>query len=197
MAGKALYLSRQIQQVGGRRPFFRFLLRLQLQLLPRLLPLFPRMLHAGDDMGGEPQGLADVAQGAAPAVGAEGAGHGCVRRAVPLVDVLDDLFPPRGVEIDVDVGREAGVGLQPLFGEKAFEDQVVGQGVDGADVQQVGDQRVGGRAAPLAADAVLAREAHDVPDDEEVVGQPGAGDNVQLPPQLRARPLRRLAVPLP
>jgi len=41
-------------------------------------------------------------------------------------------------------------------------------------------QGVGRRASPLAADAILAGKAHDVPDDEEVVGQAGPLDHAQL-----------------
>src|SRR5256885_13305697 len=46
-----------------------------------------------------------------------------------------------------------------------------------------GDDRVGGRAPALAGDPALAREAHEVPVDEEELGQPGLLDHVQLPLQ--------------
>src|SRR5262249_3768686 len=60
--------------------------------------------------------------------------------------------------------------------------------------QQVGDQRIRGRAAPLAADAVGARKAYDVPDNQKVVRQAGAGNHRKLVAQLRADPLGWVAV---
>ena len=99
---------------------------------------------------------------------------------VALVHVLDDLFAAVGLEVDVDVRR-----APPLRREEALEDQVVGQRVDGRDAEQVGHQRIGRRAASLAQDALLAGEAHDVPHDQEVVGQPGLRDDLQLVGQLR------------
>ena len=107
--------------------------------------------------------------------------------AVAAVDVLDHLLATLGLEVDVDVGRGG-----PFGREKALEDQVVGQRVDGGDAQQEGHQRVGGRAAALAADALPARKAHDVPDDQEVVGQPQLPDHRQLVRQQPLRPLARL-----
>ncbi len=108
-------------------------------------------------------------------------------RPVAPVDVLDHFLAAVGLEIDVDVGGHAPLawsprlaGVSASIGEKALEDQVVGQGIDGGDAQQVGHQGVGGRAAPLAADTAFAGEAHDVPDDEEIVGQPGALNHGQF-----------------
>ena len=92
--------------------------------------------------------------------------------AVALVHVLDDLFSAVGGKVDVDVGH--GV---CLLAQKALKEQVVAQRVYGGDVQQVGDQRVGGRPAPLAADATPAGELDDVPHDEKVAGQPGVPDD--------------------
>ena len=54
------------------------------------------------------------------------------------------------------------------------------QGIHRRDVQEVGHQGVGRRASPLAADTLRTSEAHDVPDDQEVAGQPGAFDDRQL-----------------
>jgi hypothetical protein len=68
----------------------------------------------------------------------------------------------------------------PLGREKAVEEQVETQGIHGRDVQQVGHERVGGRAAALAADALAAGKAHDVPDDQEIVRQVQLTDHCQL-----------------
>ena len=89
-----------------------------------------------------------------------------VLAAVALVDVRDHLVAAVGGEVEVDVGRRVGA-----IAEETLEQQVVRQRIDRRDAQQVGHQRVGRRAAALAADAAVARElAHDVPDDQEVVG---------------------------
>ena len=86
--------------------------------------------------------------------------------AVAGVDVLDHLLAPVGLEVDIDVR-----GCGPFAGEKTLENQIVRQRIDGRDPQQVGHQRVGRRAAALAADAMVACETHDVPDDQEIVGE--------------------------
>ncbi len=72
-----------------------------------------------------------------------------------------------------------------LLAQEALEEQVVAQRVHRGDAQQVGHQRVGRRAPPLAADALLAGKADNVPDDEKVAGQPQPLDDGQLVGQLR------------
>ena len=95
------------------------------------------------------------------------------------------------VEIDVDVGRDL-----PLVGQKALEHQVLGDGIDGADAQQIGHQRVGGRSAPLAANSLLSGEADDVPDDQEIVGQLRLFDDFQFVPELLPDAGRRAGIAL-
>ncbi len=68
-------------------------------------------------------------------------------RPLVLVDLLDDLFAPLVLEIDVDVGR-----LVALVGQEALEQDFVLVGIDLGDAQAVADGGVGGRAAPLAED---------------------------------------------
>jgi len=53
----------------------------------------------------EPEGFADFADGAAPAIADDGADDRRAVAAVAVVDVLDDLLAPLMLEIDVDVGR--------------------------------------------------------------------------------------------
>src|SRR5581483_6787473 len=65
--------------------------------------------------------------------------------------------------------------------EEALEQEPVADRVDVGDVQAVGGQRAGRRApAGTDADAVLAREADEVPDDQEVVGEAHLADGLQL-----------------
>jgi hypothetical protein len=55
------------------------------------------------------------------------------------------------------------------------------------DAQAVGHDRVAGAAPSLPDDPALARELHQVPHDQEELGQVGALDDVQLVRQLLDR----------
>ena len=86
--------------------------------------------------------------------------------AVALVHVLDRLFAPVALDVDVDVGRAVALGRQePL--EQQAERHRVGVG----DAERVADRAVRGRAAPLAVDVGSAAELDDVPHDQEVAGE--------------------------
>ena len=81
-------------------------------------------------------------------------------------DVLDDLAAPALAEVDVDVGQRHALGVQ-----EALEDQVVLDRIDVGDPQAVGDEAAGRRPAARAdRDALLARVADEIPDDQEVPG---------------------------
>ena len=73
----------------------------------------------GGDVLGQPQRLADVADGAARAVVDDGGADGGAVAAVACVDVLDHLLAPLVLEVDVDVGR-----LVALLGDEALEQHV-------------------------------------------------------------------------
>ncbi len=89
------------------------------------------------------------------------------RCSVALVDVLDDALALIAAgEVEIDVGP-----LAALFGEKALEEQFHADGVDSGDAERVADGAVGGGTAALDEDVLLAAEADDVPDDEEVAGE--------------------------
>src|SRR6185312_4361621 len=78
-------------------------------------------------------------------------------------------------EVDVDVGCAFAV-----FAQEALEEQAEFDGVDGGDAEAEADDGVGGGAAALAKDAFAAREADDVPDDQEVAGHAELADHVEL-----------------
>ena len=81
-------------------------------------------------------------------------------------DVLDDLAAAALAEVDVDVGQRHALGV-----EEALEDQVVLDRIDVGDAQAVGDEAAGRRAAARPdRDALLARVADEIPDDQEVPG---------------------------
>src|SRR5215204_2612877 len=87
--------------------------------------------------------------------------------AVELRDVVDDLGAAVDAEVDVDVRHRDALGV-----EEALEEEVVLQGVDVGDLQAVGDERAGGRAAARAdGDVPVLGELDEVPDDEEVAGE--------------------------
>ena len=120
-----------------------------------------------------------VAHGAAPLVGVDIADQRGVLDAVARIDISDDLIPPRGGEVEIDIRR--GVAA---VAEETLEQQIVRQRIDRGDAEDVSDDGVGGRAAALTADALAAGEAHDIPDDQEVVRQPDSLDDGQLVAEL-------------
>ena len=90
-------------------------------------------------LGGVAKGFAHVAQRRAGPVG-DDVGHlGGVEPAVASVDVLDDLFPPARLDVDVDVGRPVAG-----WGQEALEEQAEGHGVHVGDAESEADGR-GGR----------------------------------------------------
>ena len=134
-----------------------------------------RLGHAIDQRTRKAQRIAHLAHRRAGAVGDDVADHAGVLRAVAVVDVLDHLLAARRCEVDVDVG----IGGATLVDE-AFEEQLVADGVHAGDAERVGHDGVAGAAAALGGDAALAGEAHEVPADEEELGQAGALDDLQL-----------------
>ena len=74
-----------------------------------------------DLLGAVPEGLADVADGRAGAVGDDVGYLGRAVAAVALVDVGDDLLAPARLDVDVDVGWPVALG-----GEEPLEQQPAG-----------------------------------------------------------------------
>ena len=80
-----------------------------------------------------------------------------------------------GREVDVDVR-----GARHFVVQEPFEQEVVLDGVDARDPEHVRDDRVGGGTSALAGHAVLTRESHEVPVDQEELRQPGLLDHLEL-----------------
>ena len=95
----------------------------------------------------KPEDLAHLAQRALAAVADDLADHRRAIAAVALVDLLDDLFAPLVLEVDVDVGR-----LAPLGAEEALEEQVRARRIDRGDAERVADGAVRRAAAALTED---------------------------------------------
>src|SRR5205085_11888466 len=106
-------------------------------------------------------------------------------------DVADDSRAALDREVAIDVRHG-----NPVLVQEALEDQAMGERVKVRDAEGVGDDRPGSAAATGAGDdAVLAGEAVEVPDDQEVGRVAGGGDYGQLLVEPRHRGGgRRLAV---
>ncbi len=154
------------------------------QLLVRLHRLLEADLHA---LGHELRDAVDGAVGQAhdaPGVAHRGLGGelrerddlGDALAAVLLGHVGHHALAAVHREVDVDVGHRLAAGVQ-----EALEEQVVAQRVEVGDAQRVGHDRAGRRAASRAdGDAVGLGEAHEIPDDQEVVGEPHLADRLEL-----------------
>ena len=102
--------------------------------------------------------------------------------AVLLINVLDDALASIAArQIEIDVRPFAA-----LFREKALEQQIHPDRIHRRDAEAVAHGAVGGRAASLHQDVLLAAEIDDVPDDEEIAGEIELLDQVQLARDLRA-----------
>ncbi len=138
----------------------------------------------GGDSGGnflerfriEAERLAHFARSHAVAVSDDVGGHGGAALAVTLVDMLDDFFALVAAgQVEIDVGP-----LAAFFRKKTLEEQLHADGVDRGDPERVADGAVGGRSAPLHENVLLAAEADEIPDDEEVSGEFEFFDELQF-----------------
>ena len=102
---------------------------------------------------------------------------------VALVHVLDDLFTPVALDVEVDVGRAVALGRQ-----EPLEQQPQRDGVGLGDPEGVADRAVGGAAPALAEDVGPVAELDDVPHHEEVAGETEALDHLQLVVDRAPRP---------
>ncbi len=99
-----------------------------------------------------------------------------VLAAVLPRDVVDHLAAAPLAEVDVDIGQRHALGV-----EEALEDQVEVDRIDVGDAHAPGDERPGGRAAARTdRNALLARVADEVPDDQEVARVPHLLDHLDL-----------------
>ena len=145
-------------------------------------------VEGADDIVGEAEDLADLADGGARAIGDDGGGEAGAVAAVLVVDVLHHLLAALMLEIDVDVGRLAALGR-----DETLEEQAAGFRADLGDPQAIADDGIGRGTAPLTQDAGAAGELHDVVDGEEIGREAQLADQLKLVVQALAD-LRRAAV---
>src|SRR6185503_558185 len=82
-------------------------------------------------------------------------------------DVVDDVASTADAEVDIDVRHRDATGV-----EKALKQQVVLEWIYVSDLEAVGDERAGRRAATRTdRDRVILGVAYEVPHDEEVAGE--------------------------
>ena len=108
MAGKADELGGELEGLAQpRRLGIEAELLHPRRLQPAAAPAPDGAGQCGDGIGGEPHGLADLAQRRAAAVADHRGGEAGALAAVFPVDILDHLLAPLMLEIDVDVRRLA------------------------------------------------------------------------------------------
>ena len=134
-----------------------------------------RLRHPVDERPRKSQRHPDLADRRPCPIRHEIGDHPGVLRSVAAVDVLDDLLPARRREVDVDVrvGR-------PALVDEPLEEQVVLDRLDPADPEGVGHDRARGAAPALGRDPLRLGEPHQVPADQEELGEPGPLDHVEL-----------------
>ena len=111
--------------------------------------------------------------------------------AVLLGDVVDHPVAAVDGEVDVDVRHRLATRV-----EEALEEELVAERVEVRDLEAVRDEGARGRpAARPHPDAVPAREAHEVGDDQEVIRKAHLADRPQLELETLAQLGRLLPVP--
>ena len=157
------------------------------ELLPRLHALLERGAAAHDRLGdllGELVALHVRVAEHAGGVAGRGArrhlaeGDDLRHRLAPVLlgDVADHALAAADREVDVDVRHRLARRVQ-----EPLEQQVVLDRVEVGDVQRVGDDRAGRRAAARAdGDAAVLRELDEVPDDQEVGLEAHVADHAEL-----------------
>ena len=141
-------------------------------------------VEGGDDIVRQAENLGRLADRRARAIGRHRGGEAGALAPVAPVDVLDHLLAPLVLEVDIDIG-----GLVALGRDEALEQKIEARRVDLGDPEAVANGGIGRRAAALAEDALLSREAHDVMHGEKVGRVVERGDQREFMGQRLARAL--------
>ena len=126
--------------------------------------------HLGDAVGiavAQAHHAPDIADDAFRAHGSKGRDLGDCALAVLLAHIFDDLAAAILAEIDVNIRRADALGIQ-----KALEEELVVDGIDIGDADDIGDDGAcGGAAAGTDGDAMFARPVDEIPDDQEIIDE--------------------------
>ncbi len=141
-----------------------------------LRPFRDQLRDLVDGAVGDLEHAAGVADGGAGHHRPEGDDLRDAVAPVLLGDVVDDAVAAGDGEVDVHVRHRLAARV-----EEALEEQAVADRVDVGDLEAVGGEGAGGRAAAGAdRDAVALGEGDEVPDDQEVVREAHLLDRLQL-----------------
>ena len=160
-------------------------LRCQIERV-RKIAVREKMRETIENIRGKIQRLADLARRAAAAIGDDVGGHGRAVFAVAPINFLDHAFAPiaaRQIEIDV---RPAF----PAFAQETLEDEMIAHRIHRRDSEAKTNRAVRRAPAALDHDVVFPAEIDDVPNDQEITGEPELLDQGQflldLPPHFHA-----------
>src|SRR5580704_4463717 len=113
------------------------------------------------------QRLADFASRRTATIGDDVGCHGCAQFPVALVHILNGTFALVSArKVEIDIGP-----LAALFRKKPLKKQVHSDRIDGGDAKGVTDGAIGGGTASLDENVVLAAEANNIPNDQEIAGK--------------------------
>ncbi len=107
--------------------------------------------------------------------GADGRHQRHVVGAIGAAHIVEHFIATPAAKIKVNIGQCAARRI-----EKALEQQVVRQGIDGGDIQAVGDEAVGDAAARADRDVIAPSKGHDVGHDQEKRSKAALVDRCQF-----------------
>ena len=150
MAREAQNFCRQFEQLLHRQ-VISTQARLQQAFRPNLSPIPPVMPFGNQIQGGQrkPQCLANIPDGRLGPVADDGGGQGGPVPAIFGVQVLDHLFAPFMLKVDVNIGR-----LIALPADETLEQHTHAGRVYLGDAQAIADDAVGCGPSTLAQDVL-------------------------------------------
>ena len=117
--------------------------------------------------GSNPERLTHFARCHAIAICDDVRSHSGATLAITTVNMLNHFFALVAAgQIEIDVGP-----FTAFFGKKTLEEQLHADGIDGGDAQRITNSAIGGRSAALDKNILLAAEADQIPDDQEISGE--------------------------
>ena len=132
-------------------------------------------LQGDNGVIGKTKHLADFAHRTLGTIRDVRSGHTGPVAAVLGIDVLDDLFAPLVLEIDIDVGR-----LVARRADESLKQQINPFRIHRRNAKHVTHRRIGRRPSALAQDSAAAGKTDNVLDGKEVGGIIQVADNTQL-----------------